>query len=201
MPGPNIWLSIFGNAKDGVLKNFVTFKEFIESQSGNKVKKFQSDNSGEYVNKLFRDFCTSRGIIMETMLPYSLAQNEIVERLDWTLLEYIHLMMFAKNLTKFLWPEVVAYTKYTKNWSPMWMLGIKIMLYEVLVGKKPDVSWLEKFGKKYWVMVSDQLWRKLDPKAKEYIFIGVAEYTKAWKYYNIQSRHVVEHWSGVNYWG
>ena len=29
----------FGNTKDGVLKNFATFKEFIETQSGNKVKK------------------------------------------------------------------------------------------------------------------------------------------------------------------
>ena len=39
-------------------------------------------------------------------------------------------------------------------------------------------------------MVPDQLCRKLDPKAKEYIFVGIAEHTKAWKYYNIQSRHV-----------
>ena len=37
-------------------------------------------------------------------------------------------------------------------------------------------------------MVLDPLQRKL--KAKEHIFVGVVEYTKAWKYYNIQSRHV-----------
>ena len=39
-------------------------------------------------------------------------------------------------------------------------------------------------------MVQDQQQGKLDPKAEEYIFIGVAEYAKAWKHYNTRSRHV-----------
>ena len=49
---------------------------------------------------------------------------------------------------------------------------------------------LEEFGTKCWVMVPDQLRRKLDPKAKDHIFVGVAEYAKAWKYYNTQFRHI-----------
>ena len=90
--------------------------------------------------------------------------------------------MFAKNLPKLLWPEAVAYTNYIKNQSPTKALGTGIMPYETFFGKKPDVSQLEEFGTKCWVTVPDQLRRKLDPKAEEHIFIGIAKHTKAWKY-------------------
>ena len=39
-------------------------------------------------------------------------------------------------------------------------------------------------------MVPDQCCAKLNPKAEEHIFVGVAENAKAWKYYNQHSRHV-----------
>ena len=69
----------FGNTKDEVLKHFETFKAFLETQTGNKVKHLHSDNGGEYVNKLFKDFCAKNGVIMETTAPYSPAQNGIAE--------------------------------------------------------------------------------------------------------------------------
>ena len=72
----------FRSIKYEALKHFVTLKEFLETQTGNKIKKFHSDNSGEYVNKLFKEFCTKHGIIMEMTAPYLPAQNVIVERLN-----------------------------------------------------------------------------------------------------------------------
>ena len=38
----------FGSAKDGVLGHFELYKVFIEAQMGHKLKKFHSDNGGEY---------------------------------------------------------------------------------------------------------------------------------------------------------
>ena len=69
------------------------------------------------------------------------------------------------------------------------MLGSEITPYEVFF-KKPDVSRLEEFGTKCWVMVPDQRRSKLDPKAEMHIFVGVAKHAKAWKYFNKISRHV-----------
>ena len=46
----------FGNTKDETLKNFETFKNFIETQTRNKVKRFRSDNGGEYTNKSFKEY-------------------------------------------------------------------------------------------------------------------------------------------------
>ena len=70
------------------------------------------------------------------------------------------------------------------------VLGSEIMPYEVFFKKKPDVSQLEEFGTKCWVMVPDQHRSKLDPKAEIHIFVGVAEHVKAWKYFNKITRHV-----------
>jgi gag-polypeptide of LTR copia-type/Pol polyprotein, beta-barrel domain/Integrase core domain/Domain of unknown function (DUF4219)/GAG-pre-integrase domain/Zinc knuckle len=108
----------FGNTKDEALKNFASFKSFIETQTGNKVKRFRSDNGGEYTSKAFKEYCATLGIIMETTAPYSPAQNGIAERLNRTLLEHARAMIFAKGLPKVLWPEAVAYACYIKNRSP-----------------------------------------------------------------------------------
>ena len=90
----------FGNTKDETLKNFIVFKEFVETQTSNKLKKFWSDNGGEYVNKAFKDFCAMHEIIMETTAPYSPSQNGIAEWLNQTLLEHACTMISAKNLPK-----------------------------------------------------------------------------------------------------
>ena len=101
------WIYLW-NMKDEALKNFIVFKEFLETQTSNKLKRFQSDNGGEYVNKPFKDFCAKHGIIMETTAPYSPSQNRIAEHLNQTLLENAHAMIFTKNLPKNLWPKAVA---------------------------------------------------------------------------------------------
>lgn len=60
--------------------NFQVFKEFVEIQIGHKLKRFWSDNGGEYINK---PFCANHGIIMETTDSYSLAENRIGLLSNW----------------------------------------------------------------------------------------------------------------------
>ena len=129
-------------------------------------------------------------IIMETTAPYSPAQNGIAEQLNWTLLERTWAIIFSKNLPKTLWPEAIAYACYIKNRSLTQALGSDIMPFQALFTKKLDIACLEEFGTNCWVMVPDQCQAKLDPKAEEHLFVGIAEYVKAWKYYNKISKHV-----------
>jgi transposase InsO family protein len=144
-----------GITKDEVLRHFKSFKQFIETQTGNKVKWFRSDNGGEYVNKSFKNFCAKNGIIMETTAPYSPSQNGIAERLNQTLLEHARAMIFVKNLPKILWPEAVTYANYIKNRTPTQALGQETTPYQAFFWRKPDVSRLEEFGSRCWVMVPD----------------------------------------------
>ena len=98
--------------------------------------------------------------------------------------------MFAKNAPKMLWPKAVAYACYIKNRSPTRALGMGSTPFQAFFGKKPDIAWLEEFGTNCWVMVPEQRRAKLDPKAEEHTFVGIAEHAKAWKYFNKVSKHV-----------
>lgn len=54
----------FENTKDEMLRNFKRFKNFVETQTSNRLKVFHSDNGGEYVNKVFKEYCIQHGIIL-----------------------------------------------------------------------------------------------------------------------------------------
>jgi len=97
-------------------------------------------------------------------------------------------MIFSKNISKTLWPEAIVYACYIKNRSPTHALGSNITPYEAFFNRKPDVSRLQEFGTKCWIMVPDQWCTKLDPKAEQHLFTGIAENTKVWQYYNTCSR-------------
>src|SRR5271168_5105203 len=64
-------------------------------------------------------------------------------------------------------------------------------------GKKPDISHLEEFGKKCWVLQQNEEISKLDPKSKQFIFVGIGDGTKGYRYYNpkthqtLTSRNVI----------
>jgi len=69
----------FIKMKDEGYAHFIDWKGFIETQTGNKIKILHSDNGGEYLNKIFKEFCAKSGIIMQTIASYSSAQNGIEE--------------------------------------------------------------------------------------------------------------------------
>jgi transposase InsO family protein len=50
----------FGSTKDEALRHFKAYKALMERQTGNKIKKFHSDNGGEYINNTFKEFCAVR---------------------------------------------------------------------------------------------------------------------------------------------
>jgi len=54
---------------------FLTFKAFVEKESGHQILTLRSDNGGEYVNKKFINFCTKHGIQMQHTVPYTPQKN------------------------------------------------------------------------------------------------------------------------------
>jgi hypothetical protein len=54
-------------------------------------------------------------------------------------------------------------------------------------GVKPDVGHLRPFGAKAYVHIPNVRRTKLDPKSKPMIFVGYAEYQKAYRFYNPQT--------------
>ena len=95
--------------------------------------------------------------------------------------------MLEHNIPYFLWPEVVVYACYLKNKSPTQALKEFITPEEAFTGKKPNISILQEFGIKYWVLQQDGQNSKLDPKSQEFIFVGLSDHGKAWRYQNPHS--------------
>jgi len=96
-------------------------------------------------------------------------------------------MMLEHNIPYFLWPEAVTYACYLKNRSPTRALKELITPEEAFTGKKPDISMLQEFRVKCWVLQQDGQNSKLDPKSQEFIFVGLSDHSKAWRYWNPHS--------------
>ena len=50
---------------------FCEFKSLVEKESRKKIKALRSDNDGEYVSQVFKDFCEVEGIKLELMGPHN----------------------------------------------------------------------------------------------------------------------------------
>ncbi len=146
------------------------------------------NNGKEYVNEEVKEYLQDNGIQLELTAAYSPSQNGVAERVNWTLVEHAHAMLEEHHLLKFLWPEAVAYAMYLKNQSPTRAIKDDLTPEEVFWGTKPDISTLQEFGVKCWVLQQDNKRSKLDLKSREFIFTGLTDESRAWRYDNSHFR-------------
>ena len=93
--------------KDEVFSTFQKFLDFVENQSGKKLKSLRIDNGGEYISKEFQDFCAKQGMKRQLTAPYTPAQNGVVERMNRTIQERVTSMLSMANLSLGFWMEAV----------------------------------------------------------------------------------------------
>ena len=171
------------------LEHFKAYQAYVKNVHGKSLKRVRCDNGGEYLSKEFKAYLRSEGITLETTTPNSSAQNGIAERVNRTVMDRAMTLLIAANLPKNLWPEAVAYVTYVKNRSPTRALKGKTP-HEVWTGQKPDVSALQEWGIKCWVLTDRKKRTKLDPKSQPMYFMGIAEGTKGWRYYDPRARKI-----------
>ena len=121
-----------------------------------------------------------QGINYKITAPKSSAQNSVAEHLNHTIMERARSMLASTSLSLFLWPEAVQYEFYLKNICPTHALHDNITSYEAFWNRKPDVSNVEEFGAKVWVLIQNKHINKLQPKAKQHIFVGLREHFRAY---------------------
>jgi transposase InsO family protein len=68
----------------------------------------RTDQGSEYLNAELKTFYKSKGIIHETMAPYTPEQNGKAERLNRILMERVQAMLHNSKLSQELWAEVLA---------------------------------------------------------------------------------------------
>lgn len=112
------------------------------------------------------------GIRHETSAPHTPQQNSVSERANRTIVESAHSMFLPRNVSKELWAEAIGYAVYIQN-RTLSSTG-KITPYEILHGRKPNISNLCIFGSPAFVHVPYARRRKVDPKAIEGILLAAA---------------------------
>jgi hypothetical protein len=148
----------------------------------------------EFLNNKFITHLQNQGTLHQTTTLHSSSQNGIAERLNRTLLDHVHTMLFDSKLPKTLWPYSVAYACYLKNRSPTCALDGKTP-HEMFFNSRPNISSIHIFGLDVWVLDQDQK-GKLDSRSNKYKFIGLTDNTRdlllqggKWSYRKIEEHN------------
>ena len=176
------WLAMVENAHETKLKTL---------QVGRKLKVLHSDNGGEYLSTHMRDFLRERGIQHRLTAPGNPHQNGIAERLNRTLIELVRSMLHQKQMEKKFWAEALAVAVHVRNRVTTRGLSPTTTPYEVMFGKKPNMSYLRVFGSRCWYNLRRPNVDKLDPRAREAVMIGYARGIQGYKLWDVAEQKVV----------
>ena len=191
--------------KSDVLEAFKRYIRRMKRQFGWKLRRFRSDNGGEYASDALDHVLAKEGIIWEPTIDYSPSENGVSERLNRTLCEKLRALLFESGLPLKLWSRLIETATYLKNRSPTKALGGKTP-YEALYKRKPDLSNLTIIGSKAWVAIPLEKLQKLDARSAECRLIGYAASTQYILYQEsvdevIFSRDVVFEEGSFGTWG
>ena len=101
------------------------------------------------------------------------------------------MMIVEAGLKGYFWAEIVNTTCFTQNISLVVKRHSKTA-YEILRGKKPDISFFHIFGSTCYVLNTRDQLKKFDPKADEDIFVGYSLISKAFRVYNLRRETIEE---------
>jgi transposase InsO family protein len=109
-----------------------------------EVKCIRSDNGTEFTCGDFQTLLTKNKIRHETSAPYSPHQNGTAERGWRTLYDIARCFLIESKLPDNLWNYAIQTAAYVRN--RCYSRRTKKTSYELLNGRVPNVSKLQKFG-------------------------------------------------------
>jgi transposase InsO family protein len=163
-----------------------TLKGFLrraQNEFGLRIKKIRSDNATEFKNSQNEGFLEEEGIKHELSSPYTPQQNGVVERKNRTLLDMARTMLDEyKTPDRFL-AEAINTACYSINQLYLHRI-LKKTSYELLTGKKPNVSYFRVFGSKCFILIKRGRKSKFARKAVEGFLLGYGSNTRAYRVFN-----------------
>jgi hypothetical protein len=127
-------------------------------------------------------FLRRRASRMSSLLPTP-QQNGVVERKNITLLNMARTMLDEYKAPDQFWVEAINTACYSINRLYLHRI-LKKTSYELLTGKKPNVSYFRVFGSKCFIFVKRGRKSKFAPKAVEDILLGNDSNTRAYRVFN-----------------
>nr|GFD34380.1 retrovirus-related Pol polyprotein from transposon TNT 1-94 [Tanacetum cinerariifolium] len=151
----------------------------------------RTDNGTEFKNQLLKVYFDSVGISHQMSLVRTPLQNGVVERRNRTLVEAARTMLIFSRAPLFLWAEAITTACFTQNFSIIHRRFNKTP-YELINGKKPDISFLHVFGALCYPKNDRKDIGKLGAKGDIEFFIGYSADSCAYRIYNRQTKKIME---------
>jgi hypothetical protein len=166
-----------------------TLKRFLRRAQNEfelKVKKIRSNNGSEFKNLQVEEYLEEEGIKHKFSAPYTLQQNDVVERKNRTLIDMVRTMLGEYKTLERFWSEAVNTACHAINRLYLHHLLNKTS-YELLTSNKPNVSYFRVFGSKCYILVKKGRNSKFAPKAVDGFLLGYDSNTKAYMVFNKSS--------------
>ncbi|KAJ9519297.1 hypothetical protein QJQ45_023094, partial [Haematococcus lacustris] len=167
-------------AKSDVPGVIISTVQWLETQSGRKLKALRSDNGTS--TRRSGPFWQARAFSTSGQRPTALSR--MAERLNRTLIEKVRCMLYTAGLPARLWTEAVRTANHLRNLSPM--RGKGATPWELFFGVKPDISALRVFGATAYALClcsayAQHMRSKLEGKAVQGVLVGYEMCSKAYK--------------------
>nr|GEW86616.1 putative ribonuclease H-like domain-containing protein [Tanacetum cinerariifolium] len=151
----------------------------------------RTDNETEFKNHVLKEYFDSVGITHETSAAKTPQQNGVVKRRNHTLVEAAKTMLIFSHALLFLWAEAISTACYTQNRSIIHRRFNKTP-YELLHGRKSDISYLHVFGALCYLKNDREDIGKLGAKGDIGFFIGYFANSVAYRVYNRRTKKIME---------
>jgi hypothetical protein len=169
-----------------------TLKKFLRRAQNEfelRIKKIRRDNGTEFKNSHIEGFLEEEVIKHELSSPYTPQQNSVVERKNRTLLDMARTMLDEYKTTDRFWAEAINIACYSINRLYLHQI-LKKTSYELLTGKKSNVSYFRVFGSKCFILIKQGRNSKFAPKAVEGFLLCYDSNTMAYRVFNKSTRLV-----------
>nr|GEZ01381.1 hypothetical protein [Tanacetum cinerariifolium] len=151
----------------------------------------RTDNGTEFKNESLKEYFDSVGISHQVSSVRTPQQNGVVERRNRTLVEAARTMLIFSRAPLFLWAEAIATACFTKNRSIVHRRFNKTP-YELINGKKPDISFLHVFEALCYPKNDREDIGKLGAKGDIGFFIGYSADSCAYRVFNRRTKKITE---------
>nr|GEU96423.1 hypothetical protein [Tanacetum cinerariifolium] len=151
----------------------------------------RTNNGTEFKNQVLKEYFDSVGISHQMSSVRTPQQNGVVERRNRTLVEAARAMLIFSRAPLFLWAEAVGTACFTQNCSIIHRHFNKTP-YELINGKKPDISFLYLFGALCYPKNDCEDIGKLGAKGDIGFFIGYSVDSCAYRVYNRRTKKIME---------
>ena len=145
----------------------------------------------EFRNTQVEEFCNDIGIKHEFSSTYTPQQNGVVERKNRTLITLARAMLDDYGISQRFWAEAINTACHTSNRVYLHRF-LKKTPYELLIGRKPNISYFRVFGCKCYIYKKRKHLGKFESRCDVGFLVGYSSNSKAYRVFNNVTRMIEE---------